>query len=168
MNDDGKKFEDLFSESLNDIDLDKIYNDKREVFTDCELGEEFEETLISLESLLDTDYPIEFRKSGVRDKTFRELKQINKHKREYSTIDLHQYESTLEGFNALNKFFKHQSNKYKFLKIIHGKGLHNRDAESPMRAMVRKYLMNTDKVLAYVPAEKNDGHDGATYVLIKN
>ena len=145
MNDDGKKFEDLFSESLNDIDLDKIYNDKREVFTDCELGEEFEETLISLESLLDTDYPIEFRKSGVRDKTFRELKQINKHKREYSTIDLHQYESTLEGFNA-----------------------HNRDAESPMRAMVRKYLMNTDKVLAYVPAEKNDGHDGATYVLIKN
>ena len=37
-----------------------------------------------------------------------------------------------------------------------------------MRAMVRKYLMNTDKVLAYVPAEKNDGYDGATYVLIKD
>ena len=168
MSNDDKKFEDLFNESLNNINLDKIYDDKSQVGADNKLIEDFEETLISLESLIDTDYPIEFRKSGVRDKTFKELKQINKHKKVYSIIDLHQYESTLEGYNALNSFFKNQSNKFKFLKIIHGKGLHNKDSKSPMRAMVRKYLLNTDIVLAYVPAEKNDGYDGATYVLIKN
>ena len=168
MSDDDKKFEDLFSESLNNTDLDKILDDKDQTNTIGERYEDFQETLISLESLIDTDYPVEFRKSGVRDKTYRELKKINSHNRVYSTIDLHQYESTLEGFNALNDFFKYHSNKFKFLKIIHGKGLHNKDSKSPMRAMVRKYLINTAKVLAYVPAEKNDGSDGATYVLIKN
>ena len=168
MSDDDKKFEDLFSESLNDTDFGKILAEKEQVNTIKERDEDFEETLISLESLIDTDYPAEYRKSGVRDKTYRELKKMNSHNQAYSTIDLHQYESTLEGLNALNIFFKHQSNRFRFLKIIHGKGLHNKDAKSPMRGMVRKYLMNTDKVLAYVPAEKNDGSDGATYVLIKN
>ena len=168
MSDDNKKFEDLFNESLNNIDLDEILKDKSQVKTVKEQNEDFEETLISLESLVDIDYPVEFRKSGVRDKTFKELKHINSQKRSYSTIDLHQYESTIEGLNALNRFFKNHSGEFKFLKIIHGKGLHNKESKSPMRAMVRKYLMNTDKVLAYVPAEKNDGYDGATYVLIKD
>tara|TARA_Y100000768_G_scaffold34358_1_gene22511 strand:- start:610 stop:1116 length:507 start_codon:yes stop_codon:yes gene_type:complete len=168
MSDDDKKFEDLLIESLNSTDLDKILNEKNSLNAKDEQNDDFEETLISLESLIDKDYPVEFRKSGVRDKTFRELKQINSLNRVYSTIDLHQYKSTLEGLNALNIFFKHESSKFKFLKIIHGKGLHNKDSKSPMRAMVRKYLINTDKVLAYAPAEKNDGYDGATYVLIKN
>ncbi len=168
MSNDDKKFEDLLSESLNNTDFDKILADKDQTNAIEEKNEDFKETLISIESLIDTDYPAEFRKSGVRDKTYRELKKINSHNKLYSTIDLHQFESTLEGYNALNNFFKHQSSGFKFLKIIHGKGLHNKDSKSPMRGMVRKYLMNTDKVLAYVPAEKNDGSDGATYVLIKN
>ena len=168
MSDDNKKFEDLFNESLNNIEFDKILNDKSQGKSREIQNEDFQETLISLESLMDIDYPSEFRKSGVRDKTFKELKHISSQKKLCSTIDLHQYKSTLEGLNALNEFFKNHTSNFKFLKIIHGRGLHNKNSESPMRAMVRKYLLNTEKVLAYVPAEKNDGYDGATYVLIKD
>ncbi len=96
MSDDDKKFEDLLIESLNNTDLDKILDEKNSLNTKAEQNDDFEETLISLESLIDKDYPVEFRKSGVRDKTFRELKQINSLNRVYSTIDLHQYKSTLE------------------------------------------------------------------------
>jgi len=167
MNDENKKFRDLFNESLKDIDIEKIYVDKSQNNGTDEYND-FEETLISLDSLIDVEYSAEFRRPGVRDKTYKELKHINSHKKPYATIDLHQYDSTLSGLNALNQFFKEQNGRHQFLKIIHGKGLHNKDSKSPMRAMVRRYLINTEKVLAYVPAEKNDGYDGATYVLIKD
>ena len=36
-----------------------------------------------------------------------------------------------------------------------------------MRTMVRKFLINTNIVLAYTRAEGSDGADGATYVLVK-
>ena len=37
-----------------------------------------------------------------------------------------------------------------------------------MRSMVRKFLLNTNIVLAFCEAEIKDGGNGATYVLIKN
>jgi dsDNA-specific endonuclease/ATPase MutS2 len=51
--------------------------------------------------------------------------------------------------------------------IIHGKGNHSRNNCSPMRSMVRKFLLNTSIVLAFCEAELKDGGNGATYVLIK-
>ena len=52
-------------------------------------------------------------------------------------------------------------------KIIHGKGNHSKNNCSPMRSMVRKFLLNTNIVLAFCEAEIKDGGNGATYVLIK-
>ena len=92
---------------------------------------------------------------------------MNTLKKKYNTIDLHNCESTLEGLNVLNSFFRNNASKYRYFKIIHGKGLHNKDRSSPMRTMVRKFLINTNIVLAYTRAEGSDGADGATYVLVK-
>ncbi len=75
--------------------------------------------------------------------------------------------STIDGLKALNNFFKNNYHKYQYLKIIHGKGLRNNKEVSPMRNLVRKFLLNNSIVLAFTPAQNNDGGDGATYVLIK-
>jgi len=80
---------------------------------------------------------------------------------------LHTQSSTIDGLKALNNFFKNNYHKYQYLKIIHGKGLRNNKEVSPMRNLVRKFLLNNSIVLAFTPAQNNDGGDGATYVLIK-
>ena len=85
----------------------------------------------------------------------------------YEVIDLHHEKSTLSGLNALNDFFDKCFGKITHLKIIHGKGNHSRNNFSPMRSMVRKFLLNTSIVLAFCEAELKDGGNGATYVLIK-
>ena len=165
MDDEKKKFEDMFLESLKDVDIENIINDKEDKFSD--INEDFSEKLISLESLIESDYPEMYKGDGVQNRLFDELKRMNTLKKKYNTIDLHNCESTLEGLNVLNSFFRNNASKYRYFKIIHGKGLHNKDRSSPMRTMVRKFLINTNIVLAYTRAEGSDGADGATYVLVK-
>ncbi len=165
MDDEEKKFEDMFLESLKDVDIENIINDKKDEFSDVQ--RDFSETLISLESLVESDYPAIYKGDGVQNRLFDELKKMNTLKKKYNTIDLHNCESTLEGLNALNSFFRDNVSKYRYFKIIHGRGLHNRSGSSPMRTMVRKFLINTNIVLAYTYAEDSDGADGATYVLVK-
>ena len=46
MNDENKKFRDLFNESLKDIDIEKIYSDKSQNNSTDECNDDFEETLI--------------------------------------------------------------------------------------------------------------------------
>ena len=147
--------------------MESIKRDKRGSRDLQKSTEGFVDTIISLESLVDEDYDTEFRKNGIQNGLFQNLKRMNTLKKLYATIDLHNCESTLDALNELNNFFRENHKKFKYYKIIHGKGLHNRDGTSPMRTMVRKYLINSHFVLAYTMAEKSDGSSGATYVLIK-
>ena len=167
MIDKKNSFGDLFKDSLSEINIEKIERDKTGSLDIQEPNIDFVNTSISLESLIPEDYSEEFKIIGVQNKSFNILKKINTLKKSYATIDLHNCESTLTALNELNNFFRENYKKYRYYKIIHGKGLHNKDGSSPMRTMVRKYLINSCFVLAYTIAEKTDGGDGATYVLIK-
>ena len=75
MDDEKKKFEDMFLESLKDVDIENIINDKEDKFSD--INEDFSETLISLESLIESDYPEMYKGDGVQNRLFDELKRMN-------------------------------------------------------------------------------------------
>ena len=170
--DDKSKFGELFEESIKESNsnLNKLVEEKRNIDheTDSSLNTyKFDETIISLENLEDfTDYT-SFKNDGVSHKQYINLQKMFTKTIKYEVIDLHHEKSTLSGLNALNDFFDKCFGKITHLKIIHGKGNHSANNCSPMRSMVRKFLLNTNIVLAFCEAEIKDGGNGATYVLIK-
>jgi len=122
---------------------------------------------ISLNDLNEKNQKSAYKINSLQHKKFNELKKLKSKSLPHAIIDLHTQSSTIEGLKALNIFFKDNYRKYQYLKIIHGKGLHNNKEISPMRNLVRKFLLNNPLVLAFTPAQNNDGGDGVTYVLIK-
>ena len=170
--DNKSKFGELFEKSIKELDSDinKFITDKenlKENNSESSDKKIFKEVIISLEALDEYEKYEEHKESSVSHKQFIELKKKYTRNTRYKYIDLHNYDSTLEGLNALNIFFKENYGISPFLKIIHGKGSHNDNKNSPMRSMVRKFLKNNSTVLAYCSAELKDGGNGATYVLIK-
>ncbi len=166
------KFGKLFEESLKESshDSDQFIKEKSEIRNDdfqLSVGSQFVETIISLDNLEDYMNYSEFKKDSISHKQYLSLQKMHTKCLNFEYIDLHNENSTLSGLNALNIFFNNNFGKTKYLKIIHGKGHHNTNNNSPMRAMVRKFLLNTSIVLAFCQAELKDGGSGATYVLIK-
>ena len=170
--DDKSKFGELFEESIKESDsnLNHLIEEKRNIDheTDSSLNAyKFDETIISLENLEDFTDHTSFKNDSVSHKQFINLQKMFTKSIKYEVIDLHHEKSTLSGLSALNDFFEQCFGKITHLKIIHGKGNHNINNRSPMRSMVRKFLLNTSVVLAFCEAELKDGGNGATYVLIK-
>ena len=170
--DDKSKFGELFEESIKESNssLNHLVEEKRNIDhgTDSSLNAyKFVETIISLENLEDFTNHTSFRNNSVSHKQFINLQKMFTKSIRHEVIDLHHEKSTLSGLNALNDFFDKCFGKITHLKIIHGKGNHSRNNCSPMRSMVRKFLLNTSIVLAFCEAELKDGGNGATYVLIK-
>tara|TARA_Y100000816_G_C25950013_1_gene495550 strand:+ start:268 stop:792 length:525 start_codon:yes stop_codon:yes gene_type:complete len=169
---DKSKFGRLFEESLKEANYnsDQFIQDKSTAYNDnVQLFDrsQFIETIISLDNLNDYINNNAFKQDSVSYKEYLKLQKMHTRCFSFEYVDLHNEDSTLSGLNTLNIFFKNSYGKTKYLKIIHGKGHHNKDNSSPMRAMVRKFLLNTSIVLAFCEAELKDGGDGATYVLIK-
>ena len=168
--DDKSKFGELFEESIKEsnADINQHIEEKRNIDSDPSLNNyRFNETIISLENLDDYKNYSSFRHDSVSHKQFLNLQKMFTRSIKYEFIDLHHEKSTLSGLNALNNFFEDSFGKITYLKIIHGKGNHSKNNYSPMRSMVRKFLLNTNIVLAFCEAEIKDGGNGATYVLIK-
>ena len=73
-----------------------------------------------------------------------------------------------EALKELNRFLSHiSSNKMSCVLIIHGKGLSSPDRKPVLKPLVKRYLLRQPRVLAFIPAPKNRGGDGATLVLLK-
>jgi len=160
------EFERLLQES--EFDITKIEQEKYGLNVDIDAQNDiFEDVKISLENLNEKNQKAVYKINGLQNKKFNELKKLKNKSLPHSIIDLHTQSSTIDGLKALNDFFKNNYHKYQYLKIIHGKGLRNNKEVSPMRNLVRKFLLNNSIVLAFTPAQNNDGGDGATYVLIK-
>tara|TARA_Y100000816_G_scaffold260645_1_gene217058 strand:+ start:257 stop:781 length:525 start_codon:yes stop_codon:yes gene_type:complete len=170
--DDKSKFGELFEESIkqSNSDLNQLVEEKRNIDNGTDSSSNayrFNETIISLENLEDFTNHTSFRHNSVSHKQFMDLQKMSTRSIRHEFIDLHYEKSTLSGLSALNDFFEQCFGKITHLKIIHGKGNHNINNCSPMRSMVRKFLLNTSIVLAFCEAELKDGGNGATYVLIK-
>ena len=170
--DDKSKFGELFEESIKEsnADINQHIEEKNSIDHDPDSSlnnYRFNETIISLENLEDYTKYTSFRNDSVSHKQFINLQKMFTKSIKYEFIDLHHEKSTLSGLNALNNFFEDSFGKITYLKIIHGKGNHSKNNCSPMRSMVRKFLLNTNIVLAFCEAEIKDGGNGATYVLIK-
>mgnify|MGYP001381984376 FL=1 len=59
-------------------------------------------------------------------------------------------------------------NKSKYLLVIHGKGLNNSDGVAPLKSLVKKILLSSEIVLAFCSATKNNGGNGASFILLKS
>ena len=166
------KFGELLEESIKESnpDMNQLIEEKRgiEDFVESSLSDsEFNETIISLDNLEDYANHTSYRHDSVSHKQFINLQKMFTKSISFEFIDLHHEKSTLSGLSSLNEFFYNNCKKITHLKIIHGKGNHSKNNFSPMRSMVRKFLLNTSIVLAFCEGELKDGGNGVTYVLIK-
>ena len=77
--------------------------------------------------------------------------------------------TTEEALIELNIFIKkNYENQSKYILIIHGKGLNNKEGVAPLKRLVQKLIINCDIAMASTSASIKDGGYGATYVLLKS
>lgn len=84
-----------------------------------------------------------------------------------SEIDLHGL--TVDAARTeLSEFLRAaQDRRHLCVRIIHGKGRRNADAEPRLKPAVNAWLQRNNQVLAFCSARANDGGTGAVYVLLK-
>lgn len=123
-------------------------------------------SMAALDSPLTANQPLYFRRSGVRDKQMRQLRQ-GKIAIE-DKLDLHGV--TIEqATNMLERFLQTSLvNGARCLLVVHGKGT----CAASSRPILKNYcdfiLPQVEQVLAYCSAARKHGGTGAIYVLIKN
>ena len=107
------------------------------------------------------------KKDGLQNKVLSQLKSLKYKFNELEILDLHGF-TTMEAEIEINSFLEYGfKNNLKYLLIIHGKGLNNKDGIAPIKKLVEKILTNSPHVLAASSANKKDGGHGATYLILK-
>lgn len=82
-------------------------------------------------------------------------------------IDLHGLTVT-EAKSELGSFLAEaQQRRHLCVRVIHGKGLRNRDGPARLKPAVNQWLQRHRQVLAFCSARVQDGGTGAVYVLLK-
>ena len=124
------------------------------------LSDEFD-----VESLLDIDDSLSFRRPGIGTDVTKKLRQgiwsIQKQ------LDLHNMR-TDEAREALGLFIR-ESHKIgiRCVRVVHGKGLGSAGKEPVLKAKVKSWLIQKQEVLAFVQAKPAEGGAGALVVLLK-
>ena len=117
-----------------------------------------------VESLLDTDEALSFRRTGIGPEVVRQLRRgrwvIQ------AQIDLHglrrdQAREQMAAF--LREAVKHG---LRCVRIVHGKGHGSPGREPVLKAKVRTWLVQKNEVLAFTQAKASDGGAGALVVLL--
>ena len=82
-------------------------------------------------------------------------------------IDLHGL-SREAAWNHLNETLeKSQGERLRCARIIHGKGLHSSNASAVLRPLVRNWLRQDQRVLAYSEPSEKHGGSGAVLILLR-
>ena len=166
MNDESE-FEKLLKESL--ADTDNILKEKSGNMTKDKDLKKYNKVFVSHDDLYDEIHDIEFnyRKNGIQNKISDILKsKIFKFKDE-EILDLHGF-TTMEAEIEINSFLEYGfKNNLKYLLIIHGKGLNNKNDVAPIKRLVEKILISSPHVLAASSANKHNGGHGATCLILK-
>lgn len=134
--------------------------DDKQVLHDS-ISDEFD-----IESLLDTDEALSFRRNGIGPEIIRKLRRG--YWKIQDELDLHGYRRD-GARNALNEFLRESvKNGLRCVRIIHGKG-HGSPGKTPiLKARVLSALAQKQEVLAYTQARGSDGGAGALIVLLKD
>ena len=117
-----------------------------------------------VESLLDTDDALSFRRSDIGPEVVRKLRRgvwaIQ------AQLDLHGLRRD-EARERLNRFI-HDARRsgLRCLRVIHGKGNGSPGREPVLKAKVKSWLVQKKDVIAFTQARASDGGTGALMVLL--
>ena len=162
------EFEKLLEES--DIDISKVLNEKNNEDENFLDHKSFQDIKVSLDDLYEKNLEDYFshKKNGIQTKVLDKLRNLKYKFSSSQIIDLHGM-TTEEALIELNIFIKkNYENQSKYILIIHGKGLNNKEGVAPLKKLVQKFIINCDIAIASSSAHIKDGGYGATYVLLKN
>ena len=162
------EFEKLLEES--DIDISDVLNEKNNEDENFLDHKSFQDVKISLDDLYEKNLGDYFshKKNGVQTKVLDKLRNLKYKFSSNQIIDLHGM-TTEEALIELNIFIKkNYENQSKYILIIHGKGLNNKEGVAPLKRLVQKLIINCDIAMASTSAGIKDGGYGATYVLLKS
>ncbi len=118
-----------------------------------------------VESLLDTDAALSFRRRGVGPEVTRKLRRgvwaIQ------AQLDLHGLRRDAAR-EQLSEFF-HEATRQglRCVRVIHGKGNGSPGREPVLKAKVRSWLVQKNEVMAFTQARASDGGHGAVLVLLR-
>jgi DNA-nicking Smr family endonuclease len=160
------EFEKLLEES--DLDINQILRDKSDKAIH-DNSKHYINVNVSHDDLYNENLNIEFshRQNGIQNKVIHDLKSLKYKFRNSEILDLHGLTAN-EAELELNAFIKENYyNNSKYLLIIHGKGLNNKDNQAPIKRLVEKFILNSSHVLAANSANKNYGGFGATLLILK-
>ena len=162
------EFEKLLEES--DIDISEVLNEKNNEDENFLDHKSFQDIKVSLDDLYEKNLGDYFshKKNGIQTKVLDKLRNLKYKFSSSQIIDLHGM-TTEEALIELNIFIKkNYENKSKYILIIHGKGLNNKEGVAPLKRLVQKLIINCDIAMASTSAGIKDGGYGATYVLLKS
>ena len=121
---------------------------------------------IGADGLLETDAALSFTRDGIAPNTVRKLRRGDWVIQ--AQLDLHGMTRD-EARAALTQFLHAALTKgLRCVRVIHGKGLGSKNHLPVLKDKVRRWLAQSDPVLAYVQARAADGGAGAVVVLLKN
>jgi DNA-nicking Smr family endonuclease len=120
---------------------------------------------IGIESLLETDASLSYRRAGISADTLRKLRRgfwvVQ------AELDLHGHR-VAEAHGALGAFLREAvQHGQRCVRIVHGKGNGSRDGVPVLKGKVRAWLARRSDVIAFCQARPADGGAGALLVLLK-
>ena len=120
---------------------------------------------IGIESLLETDESLSFRRDGISADTLRKLRRgfwvVQ------AELDLHGHRVE-EARYAVGEFLRTAMHRgRRCVRIVHGKGLGSRDGVPILKGKVRTWLIRRDEVIAFCQARPAEGGAGALIVLLR-
>ncbi|MDO8458346.1 MAG: Smr/MutS family protein [Burkholderiaceae bacterium] len=124
------------------------------------LSDEFD-----VETLLDVDDALSFRRPGIGTDVTKKLRQgVWSIQRQ---VDLHNLR-TEQAREALGAFIR-EAHKHgmRCVRVVHGKGLGSPGKEPVLKGKVKSWLIQKQEVLAFVQAKPAEGGAGALVVLLK-
>ncbi|HEX7157150.1 MAG TPA: Smr/MutS family protein, partial [Burkholderiaceae bacterium] len=120
---------------------------------------------IDIETLLDTDDTLSYRRAGVGPEALRRLRRG--HWVIQDQLDLHGHRVD-EARLALGRFVREACRHgLRCVRVIHGKGLGSKDREPVLKSRVRGWLAQRDEVLAFCQPRPAEGGAGALVVLLR-
>jgi DNA-nicking Smr family endonuclease len=119
---------------------------------------------IDIDTLLDTDETLSFRREGISLEVVRKLRRG--HWSLQAQLDLHGLRR--DGAREALGGFIHDSARrgLRCVRVIHGKGHGSPGREPVLKGRVRRWLVQKHEVLAFVQARASDGGAGALMVLL--
>jgi DNA-nicking Smr family endonuclease len=120
---------------------------------------------IDIESLLDTDESLSYRRPGIGPDVLRKLRRGDWVIQ--SELDLHGHRVD-QAREELAAFLKEAIKRgLRCVRIVHGKGLGSKDRQPVLKGKVRAWLVQRDEVIAFCQARAAEGGSGALVVLLR-